>query len=104
MLVGRQDELEAVRRLIASTRLGQGGALLLTGEPGVGKSAIMEAAAADLADVTVLRAVGAESEREVPFGGLSQLLRPALPDLDAIPPPQAEALGAALALRAGARS
>ena len=74
---------------------------MLTGEPGVGKSAVMDAAVAGLSDVTLLRAAGSESEREVPFGGLSRLLRPVLSDLDAIPPPQAQALGAALALRAG---
>ena len=78
---------------------------VLTGEAGIGKSALLEDAAAAVADagMRVLRAAGVEAEREVPFGGLLQLLRPVLDQLDAIPAPQAEALGSALALRARVR-
>ena len=51
----------------------------------------------------VLRAPGSEAERDVPFGGLAQLFRPATGDLDRLPAPQAHALAVALALRTGGR-
>lgn len=101
MLIGREPERQIVDRLVAGARVGQGGVLVITGEPGVGKTALLQDAAGRIADMCVLHAVGSESEREIPFGGLSQLLRPALDQMDRIPAPQAEALGAALALRPG---
>jgi len=101
VLIGRESERQIVDRLVAGARVGQGGVLVITGEPGVGKTALLQDAAGRIAGMSMLRAVGSESEREVPFGGLSQLLRPALDQMDRIPGPQAEALGAALALRPG---
>ncbi|MEJ7649870.1 MAG: LuxR C-terminal-related transcriptional regulator [Nakamurella sp.] len=98
MLIGRDAELRLIDRLLAGAKVGQGGVLVITGEAGVGKTALLEGAEADVA---VLRAVGSESERDIPFGGLSQLVRPALGPLELIPAPQAEALGSALALRPG---
>ena len=93
MLIGREPERQIVDRLVAGARVGQGGVLVITGEPGVGKTALLQDAAGRIADMGVLHAVGSESEREIPFGGLSQLLRPALDQMDRIPAPQAEALG-----------
>ncbi|KQT01176.1 AAA family ATPase [Cellulomonas sp. Leaf395] len=103
MLVGRELERQVISRLVASARVGESGTLLLTGEAGIGKSALLEDAASAVGDagMRVLRAAGIDSEREVPFGGLLQLLRPVLDHLDALPAPQAEALGSALALVPG---
>ncbi|NUU18555.1 AAA family ATPase [Cellulomonas humilata] len=103
MLVGREQERQVIRKLVASARVGESGALVLAGEAGIGKSALLEDAAAAVteAGMRVLRAAGIDAEREVPFGGLLQLLRPVLDHLDAIPAPQAEALGSALALVPG---
>lgn len=102
MLVGRDRERHLIDGLLSAARVGQSAVLVLTGEAGVGKSSLLEAAAASATGMRVLRATGAESEAEVPFGALSQLLRPALVHLDRIPAPQAEALATALALRPGA--
>ena len=72
--------------------------LALVGEPGIGKTALLEYAAEQAGGMAVLRARGIESEAEIPFAGLAELLRPALGMLDRIPGPQATALGGALAL------
>ncbi len=101
MLIGRGEERRLLAQLVAGARLGRSGVLLLTGEAGVGKTSLLEETAAAAEGFAVLRAVGSESEVEVPFGGLLQLLRPVLDELDAIPQVQSEALGAALALRPG---
>jgi len=77
---------------------------VLVGEPGVGKTALLEdtlASLSDAPDLRVLRATGLETERHIPFAGLLQLLRPALGSLPELSPPQAEALSAALALSEG---
>jgi len=101
MLIGRKAEQAAVTRLVAGARVGRSGVLVLAGEAGIGKSALLEDAAAQAEGMQVLRAAGSESERNVPFAGLLQLLRPVLGLLDKIPGPQAEALGVGLALREG---
>src|SRR5829696_6507803 len=101
MLVGRERERHLIDGLMAAARVGQSGVLVLTGEVGIGKSTLLEDAAASATGMRLLRATGTESEAEVPFGGLLQLVRPALVHLDRIPAPQADALAAALALRPG---
>ncbi|WP_090004047.1 ATP-binding protein [Lentzea albidocapillata] len=101
MLIGRESERRQVERLVASARLGHGGALAVTGEPGVGKTALLRFAAGCATGMHVLQAAGSEPEREIPFGALHQVLRPALDRLDEIPGPQAQALSVALALRSG---
>ena len=101
MLVGREPERGIIRGLVAAARVGQSGCLVLTGEAGIGKTALLEDAVETAVGMRVLRATGSESESEVPFGALLQLLRPALVHLDRIPPPQAAALASALALRPG---
>ena len=101
MLVGRESERRAIQSLVAAARVGQSGALVLMGEAGIGKSALLDDAATSAAGMRVLRATGTESEAEVPFGALLQLLRPALVHLERIPAPQAQALASALALRPG---
>jgi DNA-binding CsgD family transcriptional regulator len=98
MLLGRDDERLALDRVLAQARQGRSGVLALVGEPGIGKTSLLEHAAAQADGMRVLRARGVQSEAEVPFAGLAELLRPALPALDRIPPPQASALAGALAL------
>ncbi|HET6628002.1 MAG TPA: ATP-binding protein, partial [Nocardioidaceae bacterium] len=78
MLVGRESERRAITELLAGARVGDSGVLVLTGEPGIGKTAMLEEAATLVENMRVLRARGLESEQSVPFGGLLQLLRPVL--------------------------
>ncbi len=75
----------------------QGGALVLRGDPGIGKTALLAAAsaAASSKGVRVLRTAGAQSETGLAFAGLHQLLRPVLAWLDRLPRPQRDALSAA---------
>jgi DNA-binding CsgD family transcriptional regulator len=98
MLVGRDEERLALDRLLAEAAGGTSGVLGLVGEPGIGKTALLDYAAGQARDMRVLRARGVESEAEVPFAGLAELLRPALAALDRVPAPQAAALAGALAL------
>ncbi|MFD4669755.1 AAA family ATPase [Lentzea sp. NPDC058450] len=99
--MGRDSERHRIERLVASARIGRGGALALTGEPGVGKTTLLRFAASCATGMTVVRAAGSVPEREIPFGGLHQVLRPALDRLTEIPAPQAQALSVALALSSG---
>lgn len=101
MLIGRESEQQAIDRLVSGARIGTSGALALTGEAGVGKTALLRWAETRLEGFRVLGATGTEPEREVPFAGLLTVLRPALGLLDEIPAPQARALSAALALSEG---
>jgi DNA-binding CsgD family transcriptional regulator len=101
VLVGRDLECQTIRALVAGARVGQSGVLVLVGEAGIGKSALLDEAVDGVPGTLVLRATGTESEHELPFGGLLQLIRPALVHLDRIPAPQAEALAGALALHRG---
>jgi hypothetical protein len=96
VLHGRDTERARLAALLTDARGGHAGTLLLHGEPGVGKSALLEdlvVAAGD--DVQVLRAQGVESEAPLPFAALHRLLRPVLSILDRLPAPQARALRAA---------
>ena len=98
MLLGREAERLALDRLLAEACDGRGGVIALVGEPGIGKTVLLEYAAARSDGMRVLRARGVESEAEVPFAGLAELLRPAVVALDRIPARQARALASALAL------
>ena len=93
MLLGRETEIGRIEALLAGARTGTSGVLVVRGEAGIGKTALLDHAAAAAAGATVLRARGLESEVEVPFGGLFELLRPVLPALDDVPGPLAAALG-----------
>jgi DNA-binding CsgD family transcriptional regulator len=97
-LYGRDAERDRIGELLDAARASQGGALLVRGEPGIGKTALLEDARERAADMHLLEAHGVESESELPFAALHQLLRPALGRLDALPPPQAAALRGALGL------
>lgn len=100
MLLGRADEVEAVSRLLAAARLGQGGALAVVGEPGAGKTALLTEALAGIdGHAQVLWATGTEIEHDLPFAALHAVLRPGLRLLDQLPGRQAAALAGALSLR-----
>ncbi len=98
MVIGRSEELARIDRLLASARLGTSDALVITGEPGIGKTALLDEAAALAAGTRVLRATGYASERDIPYAGLHALLGPVLDLRDRIPAVQGRALGTALAL------
>jgi DNA-binding CsgD family transcriptional regulator len=101
MLLGRDRERGEIESALDRARRGESATLALVGEPGIGKTALLEHAAEHAGDMAVLRARGIESEAQVPFASLLELLRPALPLLEEIPEPQAAALEGALALRPG---
>ena len=105
MLYGRDAELAQVDGLLAGARNGRSGVLVIRGEAGIGKSALLEYAAAQYGRIPgarVLRAVGIESELELPFAVLHLLLRPAIELIPTLPPPQALAISSAFGLtRAG---
>ncbi|MBM7808250.1 DNA-binding CsgD family transcriptional regulator [Geodermatophilus bullaregiensis] len=97
MLAGRDRERAAIAALVDAARAGRGGALVLTGPPGVGKSALLADALARAEGMTVLRTQGLESESPLAFAALQRLLRPVLADcVQHLPQPQARALRAAL--------
>jgi DNA-binding CsgD family transcriptional regulator len=102
MLLGRDRELRELDRALDAAREGTSSVLALSGEPGIGKSCLLDDLAGRAGGMRVLRARGIESEAHVPFAGLLELLRPTLGSLRRIPRPQAAALEAALALRPGA--
>ena len=101
MLVGRVLERQQIDQALTQARSGTTATLALVGEPGIGKTALLDYAAERAAGLQLLRARGIESEAQIPFGSLLELIRPALTMLETIPEPQAAALEGALALRRG---
>ena len=100
-LLGRERERAALDGLLGELRVGRGGALVVRGEAGVGKSALLEYVAGAAADMRVARAAGVESEMELAFASLHLLCAPLLDRLEDLPGPQRDALGVAFGLRAG---
>src|SRR5918997_2779897 len=101
VLLDRTAECRALDDILANARGGQSAVLVLRGEPGVGKTALMRYCAQQAADFRVARLAGVESEMELPFAGLHQLCAPLLGDLDGLPLPQQTALRGAFGLSAG---
>ncbi|SEL25859.1 helix-turn-helix transcriptional regulator [Nonomuraea pusilla] len=99
MLHGREREQQALGRLLAEAASGRGGAVVVLGEPGGGKSALLRWASSNQR-FRVLGCTGVESEAELPFAALQSLLSGAMGHLPGVPGPQAEALRAALGLAA----
>lgn len=98
MLIGREVESARLAAALASARSGAGGALLLVGDPGIGKTTLLRELVAAAGDVHVLETSGVESEAELPYSALIDVLTPLLHHLDALPEAQAGALSSALAL------
>ncbi len=100
-LLDRERERAALDGLLRDLRSGRGGALVVRGEAGVGKSALLEYVTGAAADLRVARAAGVESEMELAFASVHQLCAPLLDRLEDLPAPQRDALGVAFGLRAG---
>jgi len=94
-LLGRRSECQTLDRLLEAVRGGESRALVVRGEPGVGKTALLQYAIDSASELRVLRAVGVESEMELAFAGLQQLSAPLLGRLDRLPGPQRDALATA---------
>src|ERR1700758_2077866 len=101
MLRNRRDERLVLDRLLDGARTGRSGALVLGGEAGVGKTALLEYVIASASDLRVLRAVGVESEMELAFAALHQLCAPVIDRIERLPVPQRDALLTTFGLCAG---
>src|SRR4051794_561920 len=102
VLRGRRDECAVLDVLLDGARNGQSGVLVLRGDAGIGKTALLEYAIESAADLTVLRAAGYEAEMELAFAALHQLCAPLIDRLDGLPGPQRDALATTFGLGAGA--
>ena len=100
-LLGRLGEQETLRRLVANVRGGQSAVLVLRGEAGIGKTALLRYLVSQATEFTVARVVGVESEMELAFAGLHQLCAPMLGRLGSLAAPQRRALSVAFGLAAG---
>jgi DNA-binding CsgD family transcriptional regulator len=101
VLHGREGQRALIERLVDSARTGRGGALLLHGEPGTGKSTLLEQVASGHETFTVLRTQGIESEAPLAFAALQRLLRPIMRHADQLPLPQAHSLRVAFGQEIG---
>ena len=102
-LIGRDLELNAIDALIASSLTGRGSALVIRGEAGIGKSAILAAAETRATDLN-MRVVATKcvpAETDLPFAGLQRLLQPLLESRHGLPEPQRQALDVAFGLAPG---
>src|SRR3954452_4168007 len=100
-LRGREDELRTLDQLLGAVRGGESRALVLRGEPGIGKTALLEHAVEAAPEFRVARAGGVEAEMELAFAALQQLSAPMLDRLEHLPAPQRDALRVAFGLHSG---
>jgi len=98
VLIGRESQCARLDELLDRARLGRSGAIVIRGEAGIGKTALLEYAAGRAEDMTVVRALGVESEVELEFSALLDVCRPLLDRLGDLPEPQADALRVAFGL------
>ena len=98
-----EPECAKLDELLAAARLGRSAVLVVRGEPGIGKSALLKYAAGRAQDCRVLRAIGAEWEMELPFAGLHQLMAGLLDRRERLPAPQRDAVATAFGLSPGAQ-
>ncbi len=96
--MGREAERAQIERLLGDAAAGDGGALVLRGEAGVGKTALLEQAMEAVEGFRILCALGVESEAELPFAALHELVAPVVGLIQGLPEPQSKAMQAALAL------
>jgi hypothetical protein len=101
VLVGRTKECTRIDELLDSVRKGLSGALVVRGEPGVGKTALLDYAVDRAEGFTVIRLTGVESERDLGFAVLHRLLAPLLDQVEQLPAPQRDALNSAMGLAPG---
>jgi len=101
-LLGRAAEFATLDALVSDVRRGGSHALVLRGEPGIGKTALLEYLVESTSDLTVARAVGVESEMELAYASLHQLCAPMLDRLHRLPTPQRQALQIVFGLSSGA--
>ena len=101
MLYGRDPERSRIGELLEDARASRSGVLVFSGEPGVGKSALLEDARGQAEGMRVLGGAGVESEAQLPFAALQQIVRPILAHVESLPRPQAAALRGSLGLAAG---
>jgi DNA-binding CsgD family transcriptional regulator len=101
VLLGRRSECEKLDRLLDAVRAGQSRALVVVGEPGLGKTALLDYASERATGCRVVRAAGVQSEMELAFAALQQLCAPMLDRLESLPGPQRDALSVAFGLSAG---
>ena len=100
-LVGRQRERAVLDRLLGTARDGHGAVLVVYGDPGVGKTALLEYAVEAGQDFRVVRTAGVEGEMELDYAALQQLCSPILEFIERLPDPQRDAIGVAFGLSAG---
>src|SRR3954462_15305394 len=100
-LLGRTDECALLDTLVDAVRRGEGRSLLVRGRAGIGKTALLEYLVRSASDLTILRAVGVQSEMELAYAGLHQLCASLLDQVDRLPTPQRQALEIAFGLSAG---
>ena len=101
-LLGRDSESALLDGLVAAIRQGESRSLVLTGDAGIGKTALLQHLLESAADAAVIRAVGVESEMELAYSSLHQVCAPLLDQLGTLPAPQREALEIVFGLRSGA--
>src|SRR4051812_14367279 len=100
-LAGRYTECQVLDRLVEAVRAGESRALVVHGEPGVGKTALLDYLAGHAPGCRVVRAAGVQSEMELAFAGMHQLCAPMLDRPEALPLPQRDALRTAFGMNAG---
>jgi DNA-binding CsgD family transcriptional regulator/tetratricopeptide (TPR) repeat protein len=100
-LVGRHTECGVLDRLVEAVRAGESRAIVLSGEAGVGKTALLDYVAEELSDCRIARAAGVQSEMELPFAALHQLCAPMLGHIQRLPEPQRDALRIAFGMSSG---
>jgi DNA-binding NarL/FixJ family response regulator len=103
MLIGRAAEQARIQVVVQNARARRSGVLVLRGEPGVGKTTLLDAAVDAASGFRILRSTGVQSERELPFAALHLLLQPLAGAIDSLPAPQRAALGDALAMATSAQ-
>jgi DNA-binding CsgD family transcriptional regulator len=101
VLFGRDSETQVLESVLAATRNGEGGAIVVQGEPGMGKTALLERTVALAKDFRVLRTLGNEADMELAYASLQEFFRPEIIEVEQLPSPQRGALEIALGRRDG---